>query len=195
MATFATSKLPSSSLLPIEQKNGEEDHMDSNFRKLIVELNVSEIRIQQNQNRLNLSPNESKSRTRSVRLDETNPTSIRTLNSDITKSVKCLINDPRSRESTSTVHPNHSQLTIDLPPIYKSCHSRKSINRASISHEKGPKPKEEKSEIALASSLLLDHRPEYCRTTASCRSSAGPPPDAGVPPDHLPTPNFPQTTG
>ncbi|KAL0921890.1 hypothetical protein M5K25_005836 [Dendrobium thyrsiflorum] len=53
-----------------------------------------------------------RSKRRIERLDETNPTSPRTLNSDITKSVKCLVNSPRSKGSTSAVHPNHSNLLL-----------------------------------------------------------------------------------
>ncbi|KAL0916593.1 hypothetical protein M5K25_014120 [Dendrobium thyrsiflorum] len=71
-------------------------------------------------------------------LDEINATSPRSLNSDITKSFKCLVNGPRSRELTSTVHENNSQLTLDLSPIYWSHHSRKSINRTLTSHGRGP---------------------------------------------------------
>ncbi|KAL0924333.1 hypothetical protein M5K25_005149 [Dendrobium thyrsiflorum] len=47
-----------------------------------------------------------------IRLDETNPTNLRTLNSNITKLVKYLVSNLRSRESTSAIHPNHSQLTL-----------------------------------------------------------------------------------
>ncbi|PKU69913.1 hypothetical protein MA16_Dca026528 [Dendrobium catenatum] len=34
---------------------------------------------------------------------------------------------------------NHSLFAADLTFIYKLCHSRKSINRALISHKRGPK--------------------------------------------------------
>ncbi|KAL0904724.1 hypothetical protein M5K25_026865 [Dendrobium thyrsiflorum] len=50
------------------------------------------------------------------------------------------------RINNSAVHSNHSQITLDFPLIYKPCHSIKSINKAPLSHEKGPKPKEEKQE-------------------------------------------------
>ncbi|KAL0904803.1 hypothetical protein M5K25_026956 [Dendrobium thyrsiflorum] len=87
-----------------------------------VELNVSERQTQRHQIRLNPSPNESKSRTRSAvgrfkpqfelpngfqtehayrrieRLDETNPTSPRSLNSDIIKTSKCPSNGAQARE-------------------------------------------------------------------------------------------------
>ncbi|KAL0916758.1 hypothetical protein M5K25_014294 [Dendrobium thyrsiflorum] len=86
--------------------------------KLTVKLSVSKIQTQRHQIRLNPSPNESKSRTRSAvgrfkpqfelpngfqmgraysrieRLDETNPTSPRSLNSDIIKTSKCPSNEP-----------------------------------------------------------------------------------------------------
>ncbi|KAL0904722.1 hypothetical protein M5K25_026863 [Dendrobium thyrsiflorum] len=91
------------------------------------------------------------------------------------------------RESTSVVHPNHSQLTLDLSHIYKPCHFRKSINRAPLSHGRRTQAKgrevRERSEIALASSLLLDHRPKFRRTTDRRRTSARPPTNAGLPPD------------
>ncbi|KAL0922390.1 hypothetical protein M5K25_006373 [Dendrobium thyrsiflorum] len=82
-------------------------------------------------------------------------------------------------DSTSAVHSNYSSFTLDLPPIYKPCHSRKSINRAPISLEKRPpslKESRERSEIALASLLLFDH----------CRSSVEPPPDHHLRPGVLP---------
>ncbi|KAL0928251.1 hypothetical protein M5K25_000124 [Dendrobium thyrsiflorum] len=65
-----------------------------------------------------------------------------------------------------SVH-NHSL----FPRIYGPCHSRKTINRASFHLEKGPESQSlkrlrERSKIALAPLLLLDHR----------RSSAVPPP-------------------
>ncbi|KAL0915211.1 hypothetical protein M5K25_015612 [Dendrobium thyrsiflorum] len=119
---------------------------NSDFSKLIVELSGSELRTQQHQNRLNPSPNESKPMTRSTvgsrieRLDESNPTSPRTQNSYISKLENYPSNCPRSRDSTSAVHSNHSPFTLDLPPIYKPCNSMKSINRAPILLEKGPKP-------------------------------------------------------
>ncbi|KAL0922823.1 hypothetical protein M5K25_006847 [Dendrobium thyrsiflorum] len=83
-----------------------------------VKLSVSKIQTQRHQIRLNPSPNESKSRTQSAvgrfkpqfelpngfqmgraysrieRLDETNPTSPRSLNSDIIKTSKCPSNEP-----------------------------------------------------------------------------------------------------
>ncbi|KAL0928950.1 hypothetical protein M5K25_000887 [Dendrobium thyrsiflorum] len=91
------------------------------------------------------------------RLNETNPTCLRTLNSNITKSVKCLVNSPRSKESTSAVHPNHSQLTLDLAQIYKSNHYRKSINRAH-----SPRSRESTSAFhPNHSQLTLDLAPIY----------------------------------
>ncbi|KAL0906601.1 hypothetical protein M5K25_025107 [Dendrobium thyrsiflorum] len=90
-------------------------HLPSTRR---VKLSVSKIQTQRHQIRLNPSPNESKSRTRSAvgrfkpqfelpngfqigraysrieRLDETNPTSPRSLNSDIIKTSKCPSNEP-----------------------------------------------------------------------------------------------------
>ncbi|KAL0917018.1 hypothetical protein M5K25_012057 [Dendrobium thyrsiflorum] len=100
-------------------------------------------------------------------------------NSDISKSEIYSSNRPRSRDSTSAVHSNHSPFTLDLPLIYKPCHSRKSINRAPIPLEKRPKPEGIKREIGDRSCLLVPRPPsEFCRTTA------GPPPDVGVPLDH-----------
>ncbi|KAL0921015.1 hypothetical protein M5K25_008039 [Dendrobium thyrsiflorum] len=105
------------------------------------------------QNQLNPSPNEFKSRhaySRIERLDKINPTSLRTLNSDITKSVKCLVN---------IVHPNHFQLTLDLSHIYKPCHSKKSINKASLSHEKGSSQRKRSKREIGCSCLLAPTRP------------------------------------
>ncbi|KAL0916504.1 hypothetical protein M5K25_014023 [Dendrobium thyrsiflorum] len=107
------------------------------------------------------------------RLDETNLTSPRTQNSDISKLENYPSNCPYARDSTSAVHSNHSTLAIDFSFIYKSCHSRKSINRALILHEKGQKLEGIKREIEDRSCPLAPPRPppEYGRTTA------GPPPE------------------
>ncbi|KAL0908389.1 hypothetical protein M5K25_022880 [Dendrobium thyrsiflorum] len=91
-------------------------------------------------------------------------------------------------DSTSAIHSNHSPFTLDFSPIYKPCHSRKSINRAPISLEKGPKLEGIKREIGDRSCLLAPPRPplEFCRTTA------GPPPEGLTPdilPDHHQRPN------
>ncbi|KAL0911387.1 hypothetical protein M5K25_019524 [Dendrobium thyrsiflorum] len=162
-----------------------------------VELNVSERRTQRHQIRLNLSPNEPKSKTRSTfgrfkpqfglpnsfqtgraysrieRLDEKNPTIPRSLESDILMIIKCLINP---------VHSNHSTNTPNLSLIYWLCHSQKTINRPLISHKRGPRSKkrrrEEKNE----------------ETPPPPPESAGPPPDAVILPDHHPTLEFRRTT-
>ncbi|KAI0528825.1 hypothetical protein KFK09_001368 [Dendrobium nobile] len=71
------------------------------------------------------------------------------------------VNNPRSRDSTSAVYQNHSQFTINLSSIYKSCHSIKSINRPLPSHE-GVIPSERKRskrEIRDRSCLLAHPRP------------------------------------
>ncbi|KAL0913475.1 hypothetical protein M5K25_016939 [Dendrobium thyrsiflorum] len=52
------------------------------------------------------------------RLDEKNPTNLRSLNSDIIKASKCPSSSPCSRGSISTVHLNHSKNTFDLSLIY-----------------------------------------------------------------------------
>ncbi|PKU70602.1 hypothetical protein MA16_Dca008719 [Dendrobium catenatum] len=65
---------------------------------------------------------------------------------------------------------DHSLFAPDLMPIYGPCHSRKSINRALISHKRGPK--QEREEEKRRKEFLLDSR----RTTAeSRRTTAGPP--------------------
>ncbi|PKU79342.1 hypothetical protein MA16_Dca000687 [Dendrobium catenatum] len=70
-------------------------------------------------------------------------------------------------------HPfGHSLFAPDLTPIYKLCHSRKSINRPLIPHEKGRrKPREKKEEKEESSSRLAPPR-----TTKGRRSAAAPPP-------------------
>ncbi|KAL0928114.1 hypothetical protein M5K25_002355 [Dendrobium thyrsiflorum] len=70
------------------------------------------------------------------------------------------------------VHSNHSPFTLDFSPIYKPCHSRKSINRASF-FLKRTKLEGIKREIGDRSCPLAPPRPppEFCRTTA------GPPPE------------------
>ncbi|PKU60660.1 hypothetical protein MA16_Dca020433 [Dendrobium catenatum] len=42
---------------------------------------------------------------------------------------------------------DHSLFAHDLTPIYKLCHSIKSINRPLISHERGPKQEEVKKKM------------------------------------------------
>ncbi|KAL0919723.1 hypothetical protein M5K25_011838 [Dendrobium thyrsiflorum] len=75
---------------------------------------------------VNPSPNESKSRTRST-----------------VGRFKPQFELPNGTGSISTVHSNHSENTLDLFLIYESCHSQKSINRAIILLEKGPKARGE----------------------------------------------------
>ncbi|KAL0905896.1 hypothetical protein M5K25_024344 [Dendrobium thyrsiflorum] len=107
------------------------------------------------------------------RLDETNPTSLRTQNFDISKLENYPSNCPYARDSTSAVHSNHSPFTLDFSPIYKPCHSRKPINRAPFLLQKGPKFEGIKREIGDCSCPFAPPRPppEFCRTTA------GPPPE------------------
>ncbi|PKU64418.1 hypothetical protein MA16_Dca025460 [Dendrobium catenatum] len=69
-------------------------------------------------------------------------------------------------------HPfSHSLFAPDLTPIYKLCHSRKSINRPLIPHEKGRKSREKKEEKEESSCRLAPPR-----TTKGRRSAAAPPP-------------------
>ncbi|KAL0921526.1 hypothetical protein M5K25_008606 [Dendrobium thyrsiflorum] len=133
-------------------------HVNSDFSKLTAELNVSERRTQRHKIRLNPSPNKSKSRTRSAvgrfkpqfelpngfqtgraysrieRLNETNPTSLRSLKSDIIKTSKCPSNgtgarreegnkrgrEERNPSSTTAEVPPGLQVTPDFPPASKS---------------------------------------------------------------------------
>ncbi|KAL0922609.1 hypothetical protein M5K25_006607 [Dendrobium thyrsiflorum] len=103
-----------------------------------VKLSVSKIQTQRHQIRLNPSPNESKSRTRSAvgrfkpqfelpngfqmgraysrieRLDETNPSSPRSLNSDIIKTSKCPLNGgPREEEEEKRRRKGGKKLLLD----------------------------------------------------------------------------------
>ncbi|KAL0906019.1 hypothetical protein M5K25_024479 [Dendrobium thyrsiflorum] len=57
---------------------------------------------------------------------------------------KCLTNGPRSRDSISVVHPNHSIFALDHPPIYGSCHPQNSINSLSFLIRGGRSKKEKK---------------------------------------------------
>ncbi|KAL0922450.1 hypothetical protein M5K25_006438 [Dendrobium thyrsiflorum] len=75
------------------------------------------------------------------------------------------------------IHSNHSLFTLDLLPIYKLCHSRKSINRALILLEKGPKPDRIKRKIGDRSCLIAPRSPPDHHLTPECRQ-----PD--VLPDH-----------
>ncbi|KAL0908285.1 hypothetical protein M5K25_022773 [Dendrobium thyrsiflorum] len=52
------------------------------------------------------------------RLDETNPTSPRTQNSDTSKSENYPSDCPYARDSRSAVHSNHSQIALDFPLTY-----------------------------------------------------------------------------
>ncbi|KAL0907236.1 hypothetical protein M5K25_025793 [Dendrobium thyrsiflorum] len=70
------------------------------------------------------------------------------------------------QESISIVHSNHSQIALDLPLIYWSCHSQKILNRPLISHGGGRSQEEEEGRAqakkrrksSSATRLLLDHR-------------------------------------
>ncbi|KAL0916648.1 hypothetical protein M5K25_014176 [Dendrobium thyrsiflorum] len=161
-------------------------------RKLIVELNVSEVQTQRHQIQLNPSPNESKSRTRSTgrmfkpqfglpnglqtrqsycrieRLDETNPTSLRTQNSDTSKSENYPSDCPYARDSTSAVHSNHSQIALDSPLIYGGLLVEKRLERV----------------------LRVSRAP----TPPPVNSRALPPTTAGLPPSHQSTPELCQIT-
>ncbi|KAL0905196.1 hypothetical protein M5K25_027384 [Dendrobium thyrsiflorum] len=95
--------------------------------------------------------------------------------------LEALLTTTPVEDSTSTVHSNHSPFTLDLPPIYKPCNSRKSINRAPISLKRGLKPSGIKREIGDRSCLLNPPRPP---SDYFCRTTVGPPLDAGVLPDH-----------
>ncbi|KAI0503743.1 hypothetical protein KFK09_014684 [Dendrobium nobile] len=86
------------------------------------------------------------------------------LNSDITKTFKCLTNGPQSRDSISVIHPTTSHLPL-ISHLFTGHALQKSINRLLLSLEKGHRSK--RSEIALPTSLLFNHRLSLIhRTTA-----------------------------
>ncbi|KAL0916233.1 hypothetical protein M5K25_013726 [Dendrobium thyrsiflorum] len=99
-------------------------------------------------------------KTRIKRLDETNPMSSRTLNSDITKPIKYPVNGPQSRESTSAVHPNHSQPTTKfmsgIPPDHRlTPYFRRTTNGLELRTQRSqnrlnPSPNESKSRTRSA---------------------------------------------
>ncbi|PKU79927.1 hypothetical protein MA16_Dca025406 [Dendrobium catenatum] len=84
---------------------------------------------------------------------------------------------------------DHSLFAPDLTPIYKLWHSRKSIKRALISHERGLKQRgkqEEEEKRRVGGKRLLVHR----------QSSTQTPNDAGILPDFHGMPEFcPTSTG
>ncbi|KAL0927231.1 hypothetical protein M5K25_001394 [Dendrobium thyrsiflorum] len=122
--------------------------------------------------------------TRIERLNEKNPTSPRSSNSDIIKTFKCSINGPQSRESTSTVHSNHSQIALNLPPIYWSCHSQKTINRPLIPRERGEDKRGRKKEPKQGREGIKEERKRALLPPDSS------PTTVGLPPSHRPTPDF-----
>ncbi|KAL0905380.1 hypothetical protein M5K25_023795 [Dendrobium thyrsiflorum] len=83
----------------------------------------------------------------------------------------------RTAHNQGIQHRPSIRTTPHLPPIYKPCHSRKSINRAPFILEKGPKLEGIKREIGDRSCLLAPPRPpsEFYRTTT------GPPPKGPTP--------------
>ncbi|KAL0921134.1 hypothetical protein M5K25_008176 [Dendrobium thyrsiflorum] len=111
------------------------------------------------------------------RLDETNPTSPRSLNSDIIKTSKC-----PSNNLISAVHSNHSEITPDLSLIYEPCHSQKSINKALISPRRGTQDKrrrrrreekkERREETPPRPPPDFQVTPEFCPTAKKGRNSA-----------------------
>ncbi|KAI0512230.1 hypothetical protein KFK09_012868 [Dendrobium nobile] len=77
---------------------------------------------------------------------------------------------------------DHSLFAPDLTPIYGSCHSRKSINSALISHEKETQARREGREGRSSSSTTAGTSLGHRRTIAGAssdhlRSLAGPPPE------------------
>ncbi|KAL0922589.1 hypothetical protein M5K25_006583 [Dendrobium thyrsiflorum] len=75
-------------------------------------------------------------------------------------------------ESISTVHSNHSKNILDLPLIYRSCHSQKTINRPLISQGGGEETRGGgRRKSSLITKLLGDHQ-DFSRTTSCRRISA-----------------------
>ncbi|KAL0916367.1 hypothetical protein M5K25_013871 [Dendrobium thyrsiflorum] len=79
---------------------------------------------------------------------------------------------PKALELISAVHSNHSKNTPDISLIYEPCHSQKSINRALILLEKGPKAREEeekkrRGEGRSSSSTTAGVSPSEFRRTAT----------------------------
>ncbi|KAL0923570.1 hypothetical protein M5K25_007632 [Dendrobium thyrsiflorum] len=94
------------------------------------------------------------------------------------------------RGSISAVRSNHSENTPDLSLIYESCHSQKSINRALILLEKGPKlegkrRRREGREGRDSSSTTVGVR----QATARRRNFAGLPPGLQATPEFRPAYN------
>ncbi|KAI0510161.1 hypothetical protein KFK09_010761 [Dendrobium nobile] len=77
---------------------------------------------------------------------------------------------------------DHSLFAPDLTPIYRPCHSRKSINRALISHKRETQARREgRGEGGSSSSTAAGPPSDHRRSTAGpppdrCRNLAGPPP-------------------
>ncbi|KAL0909304.1 hypothetical protein M5K25_020157 [Dendrobium thyrsiflorum] len=95
------------------------------------------------------------------------------------------------RGSISAVRSNHSENTPDLSLIYEPCHSQKSINRALILLEKGPKleGKRRRREGRDSSSTTVGVR----QATARRRNFAGLPPGLQATPEFRPAYNFIQS--
>ncbi|KAL0927305.1 hypothetical protein M5K25_001467 [Dendrobium thyrsiflorum] len=128
------------------------------------------------------------------RLDETNPTSPRSLNSDIIKTSKC---------PSNAVHSNHSEITPDLSLIYEPCHSQKSINRALISPRRGAEgnrrrrrrrrreeKKERREETPPRPPPDFQVTPEFCLNSKRGQNSARLPSNARILSNSEVTPEF-----
>ncbi|KAL0905395.1 hypothetical protein M5K25_023812 [Dendrobium thyrsiflorum] len=180
------------------------------FNELIVKLSGSELRTQRRQNRPNPSPNESRSSPRSAdrrfktqfglpnglqiiqsysrieRLDETNPTSLRSRKSDICRSRYHSSNHPRSRGSISAdPRLKESKETQDrsctlAPPRPPPDHQQKAL------HFAGPPPDHQPK--ALYSAGPPAEGPTLRRTTAGPpaeghtlrRTTTGPPAEGPI---------------
>ncbi|KAL0921974.1 hypothetical protein M5K25_005930 [Dendrobium thyrsiflorum] len=145
--------------------------------KLTVKLSISKIQNQRHQIRLNPSPNESKSRTRSA-VGRFKPQFELPNGFQMGRAYSRI-----ERDLISAVHSNHSEITPDLSLIYESCHSQKSINRALISPREGPKGRRRRREEKKERREETPPRPppDLCPASKRRRSSARPPSDAGLP--------------
>ncbi|KAL0908069.1 hypothetical protein M5K25_022537 [Dendrobium thyrsiflorum] len=138
-------------------------------------------------------------------LDETNPMSLRSLNFDIIKALKCSINDPsfltceRTRRGSQEKEESSSRLAPPRPPP-EFCRTTAKVRphhqltsdscRTTDWRQASARPP---GDPQTSAGPPIGPQPDAGPPSDSW-TSAGPPLDAGLPPDHCLTPDFPWTT-
>ncbi|KAL0921628.1 hypothetical protein M5K25_008720 [Dendrobium thyrsiflorum] len=157
-----------------------EDHPNSVFSKLIVELNVSKIRTQRHQIRLNPSPEGTLSKKRRREKEK--------------KRRKRLLLDHRRSPLDNRKMPEFSRITARRRSSAGSPPDAGVLPDHRLTAEFCRSSTRRRSSAGLQrdAGVPPDYHPmpDFCQTTTHHQSSTVPQPDVGVPPDHLLTSKF-----